>query len=61
MAVSSGAAFAAASRASSSPTLSEVMPPPAPSQIRSPRTSKVRIATLSSRPASGLAKPTEPV
>ena len=30
-------------------------PPPAPSQIRSPRVSKVRIATLSSSPATGLA------
>jgi hypothetical protein len=61
IAASSGAAFAAASRASSRPSESATIPPPAPSQMRSPRNSKVRMQTLSSSPASGLAKPIAPV
>ena len=61
MAASSGAALAAASRASAAPSESATTPPPTPSQMRSPAISNVRMATLSSSPATGLARPMAPV
>ena len=50
-----GRAFTKHSSSSRSATESATIPPPAPIQIRSPRSSSVRIATFSSSPATGLA------
>ena len=61
MASSSGAALTAHSRASAAGSESATTPPPTPSQTSRPATSKVRMATLSSSPATGDAKPMAPV
>ncbi len=61
MAVSRGVALIRHSAYSASGSESATMPPPAPSQDLPAANSKVRMATLSSRPATGERKPIAPV
>jgi hypothetical protein len=57
----SGPALSKHSRNSSSASESATIPPPAPSHTRPSQNSKVRMATFSSSPATGLRYPTAPV
>ena len=61
MARTSGPALSRHSAYSASGAESATMPPPLPSQTRPAQNSKVRMATFSSRPATGLRYPTAPV
>ena len=61
MARISGPALSRHSAYSSPGAESATMPPPLPSHTRPAQNSKVRMATFSSRPATGLRYPTAPV
>jgi len=56
-----GRALSKHSASSPSGVESATMPPPTPSHTQPPEISKVRIATLSSRPAAALTCPIAPV